>query len=644
MNGNMKDVELYGHLIERFIEKMTSPEIGQFKLEVSTFRIILERSRSEDPSLVKFTLVENGKIINNLKDTPESVTSISIFLGKSLNFISSLIGEELARDIIISSMIQEINDTADQFRGRDELITSIPEPFRTMIKDNMDMSNGWTIHDEIIDLFMDVFQAYIKELSKHSDLTPLKVKLAILRERIKLIRSVEIDKNGDLNINREDWSSASVQEVGGALSAIFNSMVGLSTFISGKDQAMKKASEISRYYLEGKESLLRSYDLLDSILDGNLYKKVSTGLDILDRRMGGGIPKGSSVLLISPSGIERDILISGMLKKGLLTGSSALIVTSKEPPRSIRMMLKANDLEPISLEEEGKLRLIDWYSWRGERIIGVEKDGHSLKSSKILSNLGIAINKGLRELNGSTSKIGMIHMIAPAANLFEFNQVYNFIQRLRAKFMDSEMSSLFLLETDALSKEMELKIIEIFDGLIEISKTSHEGKFRRELQIRSLSGVDFDEEPIPFHVKDNCLIPEIDDFEEDSSLPLITPVDTGFDLGAGNGSVKTEEMVVKKRTRKIRKRPEVREEDPGNSGSRNVERKGMKKVIRVMKKSKDPVSPNGPDLKGMDLSMDPIENWDPVEFQKDKAGNQSGKVSSGEKIFVKPRPVRKRII
>jgi KaiC/GvpD/RAD55 family RecA-like ATPase len=517
----MNDILAFGKLVESFISKMTSPEIGQFRLEVSTFRIILERARVETTKLVKFTITDNGEVVNNLKDDEESMEALSIYLQKSLDFISSLIGEELARDIIISSMKEEIKRLSPKIKGRDDLLEHIPEPFKTMLVMAMENKGGGSDHEQLLDLFNDIFHDYLKDLSTHTDLSAFKLKLSIMREKYELLKYVELTRDHSIKIDKQEWTNATAEEIRTALSALFNSMVGLSTFLLGKEEAVKKASRTFQYYFEGKEELIDRYGLSEEILDGALHKKISTGIEVLDRKMGGGIPKGASILLISPSGIERDMFISGLLNKGLNNGSSAMMVLSKEPPRSIRMLLRSNGLDSEELEESGRFRIVDWFSWRGERIIGVERDGHSLKSSKILSNLGIAINKGLRELTYSTNKIGIIHIIGPATNIFEFNQVYNFVQRLRAKFKDDEMASIFLLEKDSLSRELESRILEIFDGTLEINKEMVEGHFQREMVIRSLSGVDFDANPLKFKIKDNMIIPEAQGQE---NLPPTVPI------------------------------------------------------------------------------------------------------------------------
>lgn len=511
----MNDVELYGELIGIFVKKMTSPEIGQFRLETSSFRIILERARVQRPVLIKFTLTESGRIVNNLDDDDDALNALKALLKRSMDFISSLIGEELAKDIIINSMKDATKDIADEVRNNERFLSFVPEPFDLVLKENFRRTKGSRDHEGLLEVFEDIFHSYLRDLSQHTDLSAFKLKLSILREDYELLRHMEFKGNNTVEFDMEHWSKETDEAVSEALVVAFNSLVGLSTFLLGKEEAVKKATRIFQYYFEGQDELLERYDLTDNLLEGALYLKISTGIDELDSRIGGGITKGDSILFISPSGIERDIFTSGLLTQGLKGGSSVLMVISKEPPRSIRMLLRSQGLNADQLEEEGDLRIVDWFSWRGERIIGVEKEGHALKSSKILSNLGIAINKGLRELSFSTNKIAFVHVIGPAMNIFEFNQVYNFIQRLRAKFKEEEMASIFILESETMNQERKSRIMEVFDGVIELRKQTEKGKIRRELSVVSMSNIDFDPGPIPFMIRDNRIVTSKEAKEEE---------------------------------------------------------------------------------------------------------------------------------
>jgi KaiC/GvpD/RAD55 family RecA-like ATPase len=167
--------------------------------------------------------------------------------------------------------------------------------------------------------------------------------------------------------------------------------------------------------------------------------------------------------------------------------------------------MRTNGLDPEKLEELGRLRIVDWFSWRGERIIGVERDGYALKSSKILSNLGIAIGKAIREVRFSNIEIAYVQIISSAVNIFDFPQVYNFILRLRAKFKEEGISAIYLLEKESVGPDDLMKIKEAFDGLIELKRTETASVIEREIVVHSLSGVDFDHRPVGLTVVDGRL-------------------------------------------------------------------------------------------------------------------------------------------
>jgi hypothetical protein len=288
----LNDVEIYGNLIKEFITKMTSPEIGQFRLEISTFRIILERARVQKPSLIKFTITENGQIVNDLEHNEDSLIALEILLERSVDFISSLIGEELANDIIIRSMKENTKNIIEPMRGKEKLISHIPEPFDHVIKETFTTPDIRNDHEEILGLFEDVFHAYLKDLASHTDLSAFKLKLSILREKHDLLKYVIVTKDKTLDFDRDMWAPAKDEDVKEALVAAFNSMVGLSTFLVGKEEAIKKATRIFQYYFEGKSGILERYNMEDVLLEGALHQKISTGFTLLDYHMGGGIPKG----------------------------------------------------------------------------------------------------------------------------------------------------------------------------------------------------------------------------------------------------------------------------------------------------------------------------------------------------------------
>jgi KaiC/GvpD/RAD55 family RecA-like ATPase len=195
-----------------------------------------------------------------------------------------------------------------------------------------------------------------------------------------------------------------------------------------------------------------------------------------------------------------------MIGTGIDQGGSVIYVTSRDPPRSLRTLIRSSGMDPERLEEAGRLRIVDWFSWRGERIIGVERDGYALKSSKILSNLSIAIGKAIKEVRFSNIQIAIVQIISSAINIFDLPQVYNFIMKLRAKFKDEGISTVFLLEKESIGPEDLSKIREAFDGILELNRNETPKAIERDMVVHSMAGVDFDHRPVPMTIANGRLI------------------------------------------------------------------------------------------------------------------------------------------
>ena len=511
-------MEIYGELIEEFLKWMTGPEARQFRLEITTFRIILDRASKSNAPLMNLSLADNGGLINEMKDDAESMQALSTYLLKSIEFISSLVGEEVARDIVKEFVKKNSFFINEKIIPRQRIMSTLPNPFGEVIQEHLGSIKRGGGHQEIIDRFTSVFNSYLKDLSRHTDLSAFKLKLGILREQHRLLKSMSLRKNNTIEIDSTLWMNAPDVEVGEALSASFNSLIGLSTFLMGKDEATRKGVQIFLESFEGRDAILSRYMLMDNVLEGALRHKVTTGSLGLDRRMRGGIPKGAAILFLSPSGVERDAFISRMVKETFRQHGSMIYITSRDPPKSFRSMMRSMDVDCEVLEESGNLRIVDWFSWRKERIIGVEREGHCLKSSKIISNLGIAINKAIREVQYSSVQLAVVHIISSAINIFDFQMVYNFVQRLRAKFKEEGMASLFIIDKDSMDAENLNKMREVFDGFIEIRRTEKDGEVLREISLQSLSTVDFDHRPLRIDMKGNTMI-DHDELAEEEIVP-----------------------------------------------------------------------------------------------------------------------------
>ena len=123
--------------------------------------------------------------------------------------------------------------------------------------------------------------------------------------------------------------------------------------------------------------------------------RVKSGIVGFDLVVSGGIPAGHSVILQSSTAIENTIFTNQFIKKGLENYEPVLVVLSKISPQKFRDNLKAIGVNVDEYEKNGYLKIVDWYSFKSGDLVGdVEDRDGVICSSKDLTNIGIAINRG----------------------------------------------------------------------------------------------------------------------------------------------------------------------------------------------------------------------------------------------------------
>lgn len=98
---------------------------------------------------------------------------------------------------------------------------------------------------------------------------------------------------------------------------------------------------------------LRQSSPADPTRGGQLGARASSGLPKLDEMLGGGIPRGHSLLIAGPSGSGKSILASAFLAEGARCGEAGVIVAFEQRPNQVV------NPELLGLIESGQVALID---------------------------------------------------------------------------------------------------------------------------------------------------------------------------------------------------------------------------------------------------------------------------------------------
>src|SRR2546425_9117634 len=214
--------------------------------------------------------------------------------------------------------------------------------------------------------------------------------------------------------------------------------------------------------------------------------RLPTGVPGFDAMVQGGLPVGSSVVLLGPPGQEKLRFALTFLAEGLKSGGSGLVVTSSQSPDAVIAELRELGVNLDSVTNESRLRVIDWYSWSEETVQDIEDRGIVIRSSIDLTNLGVALSRAIAGLTGGGLRRAVIELLSPATSSYEVTQVYAVAQNAKRKFDRHEFTSLVLIEKEMHSGAQLTTLHQPFDGVIEIERTRSGDRIVRKIGVLHL--------------------------------------------------------------------------------------------------------------------------------------------------------------
>ncbi|MEM3493743.1 MAG: DUF835 domain-containing protein, partial [Thermoplasmata archaeon] len=201
-----------------------------------------------------------------------------------------------------------------------------------------------------------------------------------------------------------------------------------------------------------------------------------------------GIPADYMLLVQTDEGLETDLLVRQYIKEALTKGEICVAVLSESSPEDFKRLMSAIGINAESHEKNGTLYIVDWYSFRNERIIGVEEKGAIYKCSKSLTNVEIAISKILKKIEGKQFRV-YSDILSNAIKVFGFETAFKFSQGLTARIKKYNGGALFKI-----SKTMhEQKVISAFhshfNGVLDIEHRREDDRVVARIGIISLDNL-----------------------------------------------------------------------------------------------------------------------------------------------------------
>lgn len=162
--------------------------------------------------------------------------------------------------------------------------------------------------------------------------------------------------------------------------------------------------------------------------------------------LGEPVPRGCSLLVEGdPEAKERCAL--RFIKEGLEAGEAALALIAY-PPEELRKKLAEEGLDTKMAEEEGRLRILDWSTFRERHIEDLEYEGSVTRLPMELPYVGSGMNIALQGISDQGSPRAFVNILPRALATVAVETVFNFVQVTILKFKKKNITGLFIMDEE----------------------------------------------------------------------------------------------------------------------------------------------------------------------------------------------------
>jgi len=158
-----------------------------------------------------------------------------------------------------------------------------------------------------------------------------------------------------------------------------------------------------------------------------------TGIPILDKVSGGGIPRPSSVALIGPIGSGKSALVRELVANFLRQGCQLLYYCIDDPADVVKLGLEDHHIAVTKIEEEGRLEFVDMFSLGAQKLaesLPKMDPGDILEETLRFQDL-LAYGRSFAMKPSVGPKVIVMDSITPFFLLAEARRVYQYVQVMR---------------------------------------------------------------------------------------------------------------------------------------------------------------------------------------------------------------------
>ena len=212
-------------------------------------------------------------------------------------------------------------------------------------------------------------------------------------------------------------------------------------------------------------------EALPSLEPKEVLDRTTCGDNKLDEALGGGLPRGSNILLVGETGSGKSSHCRHFIAAGLRASERCMVITLDDAPTMIRHSLATMLPKPVNeYEHEGNFRLVDGYSWSRGNVKSTER--FAVSGILELNQLaGLISDAGMELGQSSGGKAGGKRIWDSITSLFlnfELASVQRFVAQVaRTTTSYGGVTTFYVVEEGAITEQDLNNMKYVMDGMIQ---------------------------------------------------------------------------------------------------------------------------------------------------------------------------------
>ncbi|WMW23903.1 ATPase domain-containing protein [Methanolobus sediminis] len=229
---------------------------------------------------------------------------------------------------------------------------------------------------------------------------------------------------------------------------------------------------------------------MDYSFDGTGGFRIPTGIAGLDVQLGGGVPPGSTILLLAEPGANSEMFAQQFVYGGLLNNEDVFYFTSEHPAQEIVHEMEDMKWDVEKYMDDGHLQFVDAYLPRFYSVLPKELTSDlSAKDflKKGIDSMGL-LKATVRQPRDQKYR-GVVDSISYFLRAYNLNSVVEAIEMISSIGKATGSIQLILMTSGMHDSITENTLRHICDGVIEFRIKERGSEIERTIMIRKMRGM-----------------------------------------------------------------------------------------------------------------------------------------------------------